>query len=453
MAALIAAVATGRENTAIGIIRLTGEGCFSAVEQVFTAKNGKKVQELPDRLLTFGTLLDEDGKPLDEVLLTISRAPHSYTGEDTAELQCHGAPAVLAAGLEGLYRAGARPAGPGEFTRRAFLNGKLDLSQAEAVMDLIDATTVQAAKNAAGQLGGALLRKITPICDGITDILAHFHAVLDYSDEDLPPFRLEEFHRTLASYRDTLLSLEQSYRRGRFLRSGVPAVILGKPNAGKSSLLNALAGYERVIVTDVAGTTRDTVAEAVVVGGVLLRLTDTAGIRDTEDKVEQQGVARSIRAAEEAELSIFVCDSSRPLDENDHRAMAEAQKAPHAIAVLNKCDLATVVKASDLPFETVLTVSAKEGVGLEALEEAVAQIFQQSAPADGSILTNARQYSAVLRGRTALENLLSAMEMGLTPDAVLTDAEAALSALDEITGRSMREDVVSRIFERFCVGK
>ncbi|MBP3313833.1 MAG: tRNA uridine-5-carboxymethylaminomethyl(34) synthesis GTPase MnmE [Oscillospiraceae bacterium] len=453
MAHLIAAVATGREATAIGIVRLTGDGCFDAVEKIFVAKNGKKPHELPSRLLTFGTLLDEDGKPLDEVLLTVSRAPYSYTGEDTAELQCHGAPAVLTAALEGLYRAGARPAGPGEFTRRAFLNGKLDLSQAEAVMDLIDATTVQAAKNAAGQLGGALLRKITPICDGITDILAHFHAVLDYSDEDLPPFQLAQFRKTLAGYRDTLVALEQSYRRGRFLRSGVPAVILGRPNAGKSSLLNALAGYERVIVTDIPGTTRDTVAEAMVVGGTLLRLTDTAGIRETEDKVEKQGVERSLRAAEEAELSIFVCDSSCPLDENDHRAMEEAKKAPHSIAVLNKCDLAPVVKSSDLPFETVLTISAKEGTGLEDLEKAVAEIFAQNAPADGSILTNARQYSAVLRGRTALDNLISAMDMGLTPDAVLTDAEEALSALDEITGRSMREDIVSRIFERFCVGK
>ena len=454
MAHLIAAVATGGQKSAVGVVRLSGEGCFAALGKVFLPKNGREVSDLPDRKLTLGTLLDRDGRPLDEILATMSRGPNSYTGEDTAELQCHGSPAVLAEALSALFLAGARQAGPGEFTRRAFLNGKLDLSQAEAVMDLIDAPTAKAARNAAGQLSGALSTEINRIYDGITDILAHFHAVLDYSDEELPEFRLEEIREKFREYDATLAALEGSYHRGQYLKTGMPTVILGSPNAGKSSLLNLLAGYDRVIVTDIPGTTRDTVEETLLVGGKLLRLTDTAGIRDTLDPVEQQGVQRSRRAAEEAFLAFYVCDGAKPLTQDDRTAMEQAQKAPHVLAILNKCDLPQVIAPRDLPFDHVLTLSAREGTGLEALEEAVKEVLREpEEDFSGSLLTNARQLSAIVAARSCLGNALSSLDSGMTADCVLVDAEAALTALGEVTGRNMREDVVNRIFERFCVGK
>ena len=269
---VIAAVATGRGPCAIGILRLSGPGCAEVAGRVVRLSGGMPLADAPERKLCLGTLLDRQGRVIDEILAVRSRAPATYTGEDTVELQCHGSPAVLAAGLDALFAAGARQAGPGEFTRRAFLNGRMDLTQAEAVADLIDAET-------------ALLRRIDPLYDAMADVCSHFHAVLDYPDEEIPPFRLAEFAGVLRGASRDLWALHRSFDRGRYLRRGVNAVILGRPNAGKSSLLNALAGFERVIVTDVPGTTRDTVEQTVRLGGVLLRLTDTAGIRDSADAI------------------------------------------------------------------------------------------------------------------------------------------------------------------------
>lgn len=451
MAHLIAAVATGTQSAAIGIIRMTGDGVFAALDKVFHAHCGKAAAEFENRKLMLGTLHDADGAVLDQVLATVSRGPHSYTGEDTAELQCHGSPAVLAAGLDALFAAGARQAQPGEFTKRAFLNGCLDLSQAEAVIDLIEAKTVSAARNAAGQLGGALGAKLDPIYSDITDILAHFHAVLDYPDEDIEDFRLARFRETFAACRQTLSRLEATAKRGQILKNGIRAVILGSPNAGKSSLLNALAGYERVIVTDVPGTTRDTVEETLKIGDHLVRLTDTAGIRETSDAIEEMGVQRSLAAAEDAQLAIFVCDGAKPLTEEDEIAMAQALKAPHAIGVINKSDLACVVER--LPFAATVTLSAKTGQGMEALEKAVDDLLRDAEADTGSILTNSRQVACIRAAGEALDRVLEALDLGLTPDAVLTDAEDALQQLGLVTGKTMREEVVGRIFERFCVGK
>ena len=451
MAQLIAAVATGASPAAIGIIRLSGDGVFAAVDRIFTAKSGRSAAEFPDRRLTLGAVCGADGTVLDEALCTVSRGPRSYTGEDTAELQCHGSPAVLAAVLEALFRAGARQALPGEFTKRAFLNGCLDLTQAEAVIDLIEARTVTAAANAAGQLGGALARKLDPIYDKITDILAHFHAVLDYPDEDIEDFRLQEFREIFADCRGTLARLEATAGRGQILKNGIAAVILGSPNAGKSSLLNALAGYERVIVTDIPGTTRDTVEETLKLGRHLVRLTDTAGIRDTADAIEEMGVQRSLAAAEAAQLAFFVCDGAKPLTQEDRKAMEEAKKAPLSIGIINKSDLGCAV--TELPFDRVVTVSAKTGEGLGALEEAVDALLGDRQDDCGSILTNSRQVACVRRAGEALDRVLEALDTGMTPDAVLTDAEDALEQLGMVTGRTMREEIVGRIFERFCVGK
>ena len=335
----IAAIATGRARTGIGILRLSGDGCIEAAGQVFKLNSGKPLSSLPDRKLALGTLFDAQGRPVDHCMAFISRAPHSYTGEDTAEIQCHGSPAALTAGLEALFAAGFRQARPGEFTRRAFLNGQMDLTQAEAVIDLIDAETADAAANAAGQVAGAIRKRIDPIYDGWVDLCAHFHAVLDYPDEDIDPFMLSGYEASLTASSRQLTALLASCHRGRMVQSGIRAVILGSPNAGKSSLLNRLSGFDRVIVTDIPGTTRDTVEQTVTLGRHLVRLVDTAGIRDTQDVIEKIGVDRSMEAAKDCDAALFVVDASRPLTDEDRRAMGAALEAPEVIAILNKQDL------------------------------------------------------------------------------------------------------------------
>lgn len=453
MADVIAAVSTGKQPCAIGILRLSGSGAAQIAGQVFCPKSGLSLQDAPNRKLVMGTLLDTEHRVIDQVLAVYTRAPHTYTGEDTVEIHCHGAPAVLAAGLTALFQAGARQAGPGEFTKRAFLNGQLDLTQAEAVIDLIDAETADAAANAAGQVGGALVTRLRPICDGLTDILSHFGAVLDYPDEDIAPFQLQSYEAELRNAADNLESLLRTFAHGRVLKHGAKAVILGKPNVGKSSLLNALAGYDRVIVTDIPGTTRDAVEETVRIGRHLLRLMDTAGIRETEDQIERMGVDRAEAAVQTADLCIFVCDGSQPLTDEDRRAMDAALECPCSLALINKEDLGSTVLPSDLYFEYVIPVSAKTGEGLAMLESALDMLFPEGAPCDGSILTNARQAGSLSRAHASLEAALSSLRTGLTPDAVLCDVEAATEALGEVTGHTVREDIVSRIFARFCVGK
>ena len=292
---VIAAVATGKIPCAIGILRLSGQGCSEVADRVFVPDCGKPIAHLKPRMLYLGKVYDRFGRIIDQAMVVYCPAPHSYTGEDTVELQCHGSPAMLASALEALLQAGARQAGPGEFTKRAFLNGQLDLTQAEAVIDLIDAQTAEAAANAAGQLGGALLQRIEPIYEDMTDLCSHFHAVLDYPDEDIADFELQELEETLERSDRALKALLATYEQGRFLKQGVKAVLLGKPNVGKSSLLNALAGYDRVIVTEIAGTTRDTVEETLRLGKVLLRLTDTAGMRNAEDPIEALGWSAPVR--------------------------------------------------------------------------------------------------------------------------------------------------------------
>ena len=453
MAHPIAAIATGLVRSGIGILRMSGDGCIDLANRVFALYNGQALSSLPDRKLARGTLFDAQNRPIDEAMVFVSHAPHSYTGEDTVEFQCHGSPAVLTAGLSALLSNGFHQAGPGEFTKRAFLNGQMDLTQAEAVIDLIDAETADAAANAAGQLGGAMLRKIDPIYMSLVDVCSHFHAVLDYPDEDIEPFELRQHRDVLEKAVNALAAILSTFRRGQRLKNGVRAVILGSPNVGKSSLLNALCGYDRVIVTDVAGTTRDTVEESVTLGRHLLRLLDTAGIHETDDRIEKLGVERAVEAVRSAELAIFVCDRSRALNDADREAMRAAMDAPHSIAVLNKSALPAVLQPSDLPFDCVVPVCAKTGEGLDLFEQALDLVFPEGTPCDGSILTNERQADAVLRAGKSLDAALTSLRQGMTPDAVLVDVEAAMSALGEVTGRTMREDITNRIFERFCVGK
>ena len=453
MAHPIAAIATGLVRSGIGILRMSGDGCIDLANRVFALYNGQALSSLPDRKLARGTLFDAQNRPIDEAMVFVSHAPHSYTGEDTVEFQCHGSPAVLTAGLSALLSSGFHQAGPGEFTKRAFLNGQMDLTQAEAVIDLIDAETADAAANAAGQVAGVLRKQLDPIYDSLMDICSHFHAVLDYPDEDIEPFRLQAYADTLTSASKKLDVLLSSCRRGNFIKNGVQTAILGAPNAGKSSLLNALAGFDRVIVTDIPGTTRDAVEQTVTLGRHLLRLLDTAGIRDTSDTVEHLGVERSFQAAQSCQLAFFVVDGSKPLTPEDEAAMDAALQAPEAIAILNKQDLPCVIDPCELPFSYVIPVSCAKQDGLDLLEQALDMVFDDEAPCDGSILTNARQADAIAKSRASIEAARSSLRLGMTPDAVLVDVEAAMEALGEATGRVVREDITNRIFERFCVGK
>ena len=455
MSDTIAAIATGNVISAIGIIRLSGDDTLAVIDRVFRPSSGKAMSESPNRKLVYGALCDTDGQTLDLCLCTISRGPSSYTGEDTAELQCHGSPTVLRAGLQALFAAGARQALAGEFSKRAFLNHRMDLTQAEAVIDLIHAESAQEAKNAVGQLGGAVLRRAQGVYDTLADIASHYHAVIDYPDEDIEDFELTAYTAALTDSIAQLQRLLDTFARGSVLHSGVPSVILGRPNAGKSSLLNALLGYDRAIVTDIPGTTRDTIEERVTLGGVLLRLTDTAGLHATDDPVEALGVGRALDAAGQAALAIAVFDASEPLTADDRQVIQAAQQAQERIAVLNKSDLPAVLSAEDFTadFDRVCIVSAKEHTGLASLEEAVAALFPLPDAPAGEILTNARHADAVSRALESLRAALDAMQLGVTPDAVLTEAEEAMSALGELTGASIREDITNRIFSRFCVGK
>jgi len=453
MSHVIAAVSTGLQVSAIGIIRLTGDGCAPVADKVFTLNNQKALSTAPPRKLVLGTLHDKSGRVIDQCMAVFTPGPNSYTGEDTVEFHCHGSPAVLTAGLESLYQAGAVPAKRGEFTKRAFLNGKLDLTQAEAVIDLIEAETADAAANAAGQVGGILQKKLDPVYNDLRDLCSHFHAVLDYPDEDIEDFGLKAYETSLKADAKALYSLLQTYGQGRILRQGVAAAIVGKPNVGKSSLLNALAGFERVIVTEVAGTTRDTVEETVMVGSTRLRLIDTAGIRETGDRIEAMGVERSKQAVENADLVLFVCDGSQPLTAEDRAVIDICADCENAIALINKSDLGQVVAPSDLPFLYIIEICTKTGAGLDQLADVVDTMFAGNIPCDGSILTNARQFDAIRRAYEAMLQGLKGLMLGITPDAVLTDLEAAMEAIGEVTGATVREDITARIFERFCVGK
>jgi len=372
-----------------------------------------------------------------------------------AELYCHGSPTVLTEIMQLLNRQKVRTAKPGEFTERAFLNGKMDLTQAEAVIDIIESETSAIAKNAAAQLKGVVGQKMTQIYDKLLDIIAHFHAVIDYPDEDIDEFKLQNHAQTLTEAIDGLEKLLKTYERGRLLKEGIPTAIVGRTNTGKSSLLNAILGYERAIVTDIPGTTRDTIEEKIRVGNNLLHLIDTAGVRATDDTVEQLGVKRTISALEKAKLIIVVFDSTQPLSNDDLEILGRIPSDTPIIAVLNKIDLVRTFDIAELEPKKIpiCYTSALSGDGIEELIEEITKQFPEPTQAAGEIITNQRQSEALQKAVESLKCAKDALVASVTSDAVLTDIELALSAIGELTGATVREEIISRIFERFCVGK
>ena len=450
----IAAIATGNCISAIGIVRISGEEAISAAERLFRPYSGKRLSESRDRQLVYGRLFTCEGELLDICLCTISRAPGTYTGENTAEFQCHGSPVVLHSLLEELFKLGVRQARAGEFTKRAFLNGRMELTSAEAVADLIDSENLASAINAAGQLSGAIGTKMDAIYSSLTDICAHYHAVLDYPDEDIEDFEIKSYLSTISGAQAKLQALLKTYERGKSMNSGIPVAITGRPNAGKSSLLNALLGYNRAIVTNIPGTTRDTIEERVTIGRTAFRFIDTAGIRAADDEVERLGVERSMAAMKKAELNIVLIDGTGPLTGEDEQLILEAAASGgRVIIAVSKSDAPGYSVPNIAGEYTVVSLSSVEPGGTDALTNAILSLFPEPAVPAGEILTNPRQAQAM---QTALDYLVQAekaIEAGLTPDIILTEIEGAMDAIGELTGKTVREDVTNRIFQRFCVGK
>ncbi len=455
MSDTIAAIATGLVVSAIGIIRLSGDSAIEIAQTVFAPSSGKKLSDYPDRTLVFGSLHSTGGELLDRCLCTISHGPKSYTGENTAEFQCHGSPAVLRMALEALFSCGARQAAAGEFTKRAFLNGRMELTQAEAVIDLIEAESPQAVINSAGQLNGVLQQKIDSIYSDLVDIISHYQAVLDYPDEGVEEFQLSAYKNQLGEAKERLSRLVSSFESGRVMRSGIKTAIVGKPNAGKSSLMNSLLGYDRAIVTDIPGTTRDTIEETITLGGVLLCLIDTAGLRSTNDPIEKIGVDRAKLAAESCQLLLAVFDGSESFDPSALEYFSQAGDGVKRIAVINKLDLPQKLEMSALEagFNRVCQVSALNGEGIGELEQAISELFPLPSVPAGEILTNVRHFDAVSAALSSIDSALSAMKEGETPDIVLTRVEEGLLSLGQLSGKVLTEDVTQRVFSRFCVGK
>ena len=455
MSHVIAAVSTGASVSAIGIIRLSGDGCIAVADKVFTLNSGKSLRESPDRRLVLGTLHDKQHRVIDQCMAVVSRAPHSYTGEDTVEFSCHGGIFVTRQLLETVYAAGAQPAEAGEFTKRAFLAGKMTLTQAEAVMDVIGAAGKRELAFAHAQQNGALFHRVQQISQGIVRSLGDLAAWADYPEDEIPAVTPESLHAALQLVMEQLDSTLATYDYGRILQSGVSAVIVGKPNVGKSTLFNLLSGSQRSIVTEIAGTTRDVVEEQIRLGNVTLRLSDTAGLRETEDVIEQMGVKIAEERLAQADLILAVFDTTRPLDEDDRRMLEQLPEKP-VIAILNKSDQSAQLDTDELEphFSRVITMAAREGSGLEQLQQAVEELFYKAeVTPELGIVANARQKQCLEQAREQVQLALEALDAGELLDAVTVLLEEAANALLTLTGERVSEVVVNDVFSRFCVGK
>lgn len=452
----IAAIATAMTSSGIGIIRISGDEAFTVASRIFKKKNGKTIDLSRSHTVQYGYIYDQD-EMIDEVLVLVMKGPHSYTAEDTVEIDCHGGVLMMKKILETVIKYGARPAEPGEFTKRAFLNGRIDLSQAEAVIDVINAKNEYALKSSVSQLSGGMSRRIRALREKIIYEIAFIESALDDPEHISLDGYGEQLMEKVKPMIGELEKLVNSADNGRVMSEGVKTVILGKPNAGKSSLLNVLVGEERAIVTDIAGTTRDTLEEHIRLQGISLNVVDTAGIRDTDDVVEKIGVNKARGAAEDADLIIYVVDASIPLDEND-RDIIEMIRGRKAVVLLNKTDLEQVVSKEQLEQETghvVIPISAKEETGIEDLEQEIKSMFYE-----GEIDFNDEVYVTNIRHKTALTESLSSLKLvqnsiedGMPEDFYSIDLMNAYEQLGSIIGEAVEDDLVNEIFSKFCMGK
>lgn len=452
----IAAISTGMTNSGIGVVRISGEDAVKVADRIFRKPNGRKLSEEKTFTIHYGHIYDEN-ELIDEVLVMLMRGPRSYTAEDTVEIDCHGGVLVMRKILETVVKNGARLAEPGEFTKRAFLNGRIDLSQAEAVIDVINAKNDYALKSSVNQLNGAMSRKVKELREKLIYEIAFIESALDDPEHISLEGYPEILHERLIPIKQEIEKLLATADNGRVVREGVKTVILGKPNAGKSSLMNVLVGEERAIVTDVAGTTRDTLEENIRLHGISLNIIDTAGIRDTDDIVEKIGVDKARQIADDADLIIYVADGSRPLDENDREIM-ELIRGRKAIVLLNKTDLEMLVTEKELEErtgQTVIPVSAKEQKGIDVLEERIRELFFSGKIDfnDEVMITNVRHKTALREAYDSLLLVEKSIEDQMPEDFFSIDLMNAYEELGTIVGEALEDDLVNEIFSKFCMGK
>ncbi len=456
----IAAIATGMTNAGIGIVRISGEESFPIIDQIYRSRNGRtKLSESPSHTVHYGYICDGE-KVIDEVMVLILKAPNTYTMEDTVEIDCHGGALVLKRVLETVLKYGARPAEPGEFTKRAFLNGRIDLSQAESVIDVINAQNDFALESSLHQLQGTVKEKIKGIRGAVLHEIAFIESALDDPEHISIDGYGEELMKQLDALTFQIKDLLQCSENGALLKEGIHTVIIGKPNVGKSSLMNALTGRDRAIVTEVAGTTRDILEDQINLNGITLNMTDTAGIHDTSDTVEKIGVEKAKSSLDQADLVIYVADSSSPLDQNDKRIF-DLLKEKKVIVLLNKSDLQPVISEQDIlslaekSNDPVLSISAKEGTGIKELEHVIRKMFFQGEISYNNeiVITNIRQKAALKEALDSLEMVKQSIQDQMPEDFYSIDLVNACDALGKITGESVGEDLVNEIFSKFCMGK
>lgn len=453
----IAAVSTAMAPAGIGIVRISGNDAFEVADRVFRAKKeGKKLSAVKSHTIHYGWITEGE-EVIDEVLVMVMKGAKTYTGENTVEIDCHGGVLAVKKVLEAVLNAGARAADPGEFTKRAFLNGRMDLTQAEAVMDVISAKSAYALKSSESQLRGTVKKAIRTIREKLIYEIAFIESALDDPEHISLDGYPERLAVVVAEQKKQVEKLLASADEGKMIQEGIKTVILGKPNAGKSSLLNLLAGEEKAIVTDIAGTTRDVLEENLVLKGISLRILDTAGIRKTADTVEKIGVDRALKHAKDADLILYVVDASVPLDENDAKIM-EILKGRKAIVLLNKSDLTAVIEKEEMEQKTgapVISISAREETGMEELEEQMKKMFFQGEISfnDEVYITNARHKQALLEAKKSLELTAGSIEMGMPEDFFSIDLMNAYEELGLIIGEAVGEDLVNEIFSKFCTGK
>lgn len=454
----IAAISTPYGRGGVAVIRISGDEAFAVASSMFLPASGKGLADISPRTAVYGQII-ADGQIIDDGIATTFRAPSSYTGEDTVEISCHGgillAEKVLAAALA----SGARAASAGEFTRRAFLSGKLTLTEAEAVIDLIDARTDDQISLARSQVSGRLSTRLSEIYESLRDLVSSAYVYADYPDEDLSDVTPEQMRDSLVGIKEKLNKLSGGYESARLVREGISAVLVGRPNTGKSSVLNRLLGTDRAIVSSVAGTTRDTIEESITLGRLLIRLTDTAGVRESEDEIEQIGVKRSLEALSSADLVLAVFDGSSKLTDDDIELVSALKdKNCPKIALVNKSDLGEALcidEISKLDFDKVVTVSALSGEGFDELSFAVTDLFATGLVDynNEAVIANARQYASITLALSSVNDAISAIDSGFTPDVAGLDIEKAMEAVGQTDGRAVSADIVDAIFHRFCVGK
>lgn len=452
--ATVAAISTAQGEGGIGVIRISGEDAIEIADRVFVGVSGRKLKEMKGYTAAYGSIVN-GGEKLDEAVALVFRAPHSYTGENVVELSCHGGLFITKLVLRAVLEAGAAPAAAGEFTKRAFLNGKLDLTEAESVMDIISAKNRGAVRAAMVVRDGALRKRIGTVKDAILDLLGHLAAWADYPEENIAEVDDGDIRAVCQSAQRELTALLDTYDSGQTVKEGIDTVIAGRPNVGKSTLMNLLSGYEKSIVTDIPGTTRDVVEDTVMVGNVMLRLSDTAGLRTTEDKVERIGVDRARKRLEQCGLLLAVFDNSRALDDEDLQLLALSKEVP-TVAVINKTDLENQLDINKIKSYTdnIVFISAANGEGKEQIADAVEKIAGTARfnPSEG-ILSNERQRANVMGALRAVRDADAALAMGMTYDAVTVSLEDAVSELLEMTGERTSDEVIDRVFHNFCVGK